>query len=498
MFKKLLLQMIIPASMFLTTSSFAADNFYSGFIKDLPTEKDWIEHAHILEKYWMMPEAYGTPIGKFPTWRCNDGTLRNGKKCADELKDPEFLPYTKYDYVRMISRQTFGYGALFNLTGNAELLRLHLAGVEFLLDFARDPDGGFYGTFNGNDTSYPKRLSRTPQDLAYALVGLAMNAYITNDPEVIKVIVDTQKYIYDTYYDKDKNMLKWVIEDSDEEKSNQEELVAQLDQLNAYMLLTWRVLPKKDQEHWTKAVKQTISMINDNFYDQKKNKFIGCLHDQECFNEHSGRHTDYGHSVKTFWMEHIAASILNDQKLLDFSNKGIKHILKQALAKNNSQWFGSIDKEEASWWIGAELNQSALSLALDKSYKMPNTLYPWLNDKVDKKYGELDYGLKTHLWRNAFHSTEHALVGYITTQGIRAADCKRSSGCLRDNEVDLYFAPSENLKEVIYTPYLYSGDVKKAEFIDKEYGVIKVTFENISRALPIDKIKKHQVGEINN
>lgn len=101
--------------------------------------------------------------------------------------------------MRMQARQTFAYGVLFNLTGDEQALKLHKAGVDFLLKNARDPEGGFYSLMKqgkpltADDHALPvKRLQRTSQDLSYALVGLAMNAYLTHDPEVIKVIMDSE------------------------------------------------------------------------------------------------------------------------------------------------------------------------------------------------------------------------------------------------------------------------------------------------------------------
>ncbi|MGN0893647.1 MAG: hypothetical protein ACI4ND_01455, partial [Succinivibrio sp.] len=42
----------------------------------LPTFDQWVEHANILKKYWLHPDAFGVPAGNFPTWRCNNGKLR--------------------------------------------------------------------------------------------------------------------------------------------------------------------------------------------------------------------------------------------------------------------------------------------------------------------------------------------------------------------------------------------------------------------------------------
>ena len=110
----------------------------------LPTYEQWQDHTQSIMKFWLHADAKGVPEGNFPTWRCDDGTLRNQKKCKNENgNDIDWINgLTGYDFVRMQARQTFAYGALFNLTGNKEALRLHKAGVKFLLENAMDKDGG--------------------------------------------------------------------------------------------------------------------------------------------------------------------------------------------------------------------------------------------------------------------------------------------------------------------------------------------------------------------
>ncbi|MDD6176989.1 MAG: AGE family epimerase/isomerase [Ruminobacter sp.] len=490
MFKKLLCSSLIFVGS-LSVNSWAVDTN----LKYLPNEADWLNHAKELEKFWVMPEAYGNPVGNFPTWRCNNGKLRNEQKCPEEFKAPDFLPYTKYNFVRMISRQTFGYGALFNLTGNPELLRLHKAGVNYLIKEAKDPQGGFYSIISKDGEKLPPQLERTSQDVAYALLGLSMNAYLTNDPEVLKIIEETYDYIYNTYYDPQKNLLKWVLEDSEFDKKEQVELVAQLDQLNAYLLLCWRLVPPKNQAKWTKTIQNTIKMINDNFYQKDKNIFLGCTHSESCKEVFTGRHLDYGHRIKTFWMEYLVSLGLGDEQLKEFAQKGMIETLDKALTLNKYEWFESDTSDEASWWVAAELDQASLTLALARVKKMPDTLFNWIENRVDHEYGELNDGLKTHPWRNAYHSTEHALIGYITTQGIRAQYCKRSTGCLKDNQVDLYFAPKDISKNLILTPYIFSGSIKNMKINNKEDGIYKVTFEKIGLPQKINKVESYKFEE---
>ena len=86
----------------------------------LPTYEQWQDHTHSLMKFWLHKDAKGVPEGNFPTWRCDDGTLRNQKHCKNEKNIEWIKNRTGYDYVRMQARQTFAYGALFNLTGDKE------------------------------------------------------------------------------------------------------------------------------------------------------------------------------------------------------------------------------------------------------------------------------------------------------------------------------------------------------------------------------------------
>jgi hypothetical protein len=63
--------------------------------------------------------------------------------------------------------------------------------------------------------------------------------------------------------------------------------------------------------------------------------------------------------------------------------------------------------------------------------------------------------LKAHLWKNAFHDFEHALVGFITCQAVRG------------EPVRLYYAfenqpPSDKIQ-----PYLFAGKIGKIESTDQ-------------------------------
>ena len=156
------LKNLIASSLILLSSvSFAAEQN----LEYLPTAAQWAEHTSVLAKYWMHPDAQGVPLGNFPTWRCDDGTLRNQKSCKGEGNLGNMLELSGIDFVRMQARQTFAYGVLFNLTGDEQALKLHKAGVDFLLKNARDPEGGFYSLMKqgkpltADDHALPDRKS---------------------------------------------------------------------------------------------------------------------------------------------------------------------------------------------------------------------------------------------------------------------------------------------------------------------------------------------------
>jgi hypothetical protein len=99
---------------------------------------------------------------------------------------------------------------------------------------------------------------------------------------------------------------------------------------------------------------------------------------------------------------------------------------------------GQTDKNK-NWWIFAELDQFSGTLALGDltaGRYLPQTAAYWFKYFVDTQYGEVwngvNYGLnspqrdypKAWAWKSAYHSFEHALVGYITAQYLHGEPAK--------------------------------------------------------------------------
>jgi len=112
---------------------------------DLPSLDRWRKHVtDELLPFWTMPDALGAPIGNFPTFRCNDGTLyRAEAPCPELAKAPGYISTELgRDYTRMKSRQTFLYGVAFHITGEERYLEYARAGVAWLREHAYERDTG--------------------------------------------------------------------------------------------------------------------------------------------------------------------------------------------------------------------------------------------------------------------------------------------------------------------------------------------------------------------
>src|SRR5690242_2331719 len=97
----------------------------------LPSGSRWLAHLNKdLLPFWMSESALGNPIGAFPTFRCDDQTLYDPRRpCAEVTRN------TKQPSERSLvalSRQSYGYGVAFHLTGQLKYLNLMKAGIDFI------------------------------------------------------------------------------------------------------------------------------------------------------------------------------------------------------------------------------------------------------------------------------------------------------------------------------------------------------------------------------
>jgi hypothetical protein len=263
-------------------------------------------------------------------------------------------------------------------------------------------------------------------------------------------------------------MLAWTLEDQLPGDSQNKELVAQLDQLNAYMLLLYPHLPADMKTEWEKDIRLMVDILLNKFHIKDSNRFAGQIENGQ-FNDPGDRHNDFGHSVKTYWMIYTAGKMLNDQNYIEIGRWGIDSILKQAIRfreepMDASNWGNQVQSDGSSWWEFAELTQATATLMLDDAdyaRYLPDIYSYWLNNFVDKNYGGVwsgaGGGSKQHLWKNGYHEAEIGLVALITSQKAK------------NEPVDLYFKRNNGH----FQPYLFNVEPIAKSTRD---GITKVTF----------------------
>ena len=433
---------------------------------DLPTGERWLQHfREDLLPFWNVPDAWGTPRGDFPTFRGNDGRAVDWAKPPEELATaPGWLKENfGREFVRMKSRQTYFYGVAYHLTGDPKMLALARDGAAFIRKRALDPATGSAVSYWEKGAPKPEVLARTSQDLAYAELGLAMYYYLTRDEAVLRDIRKLKRHIFTLYWNPQWQALRWVVKANPENDQLRQELVAQLDQVNAYLLLLTPILPPAERKAWTADLQRLAQVMVRDYHDADRHLFWGTIHDP-AQKKLGSRHTDFGHSAKAYWMLERIGRLTKDQALIDLATTGARALLKQAYLPDSGTWGsrlspdGSVDTGK-EWWIYAELDQLAATLALTdpaQAAPLPRTADFWFRVMVDHRGHEVwggaggpDFepyeGPKIHQWKSGYHSAEHALVGYLTAQALHG------------EPATLYFAPS-NPKAPL-RPYVFEGTI---------------------------------------
>lgn len=394
--------------------------------------------------YWTNSNALGNPVGNFPTYRDEEGK---------EIPDSDRK-------VRMMSRQVYGYSMAFLVTGNEQLLVYAHSGVKWLIDNAYDKENGcWYPDLNASGK--PKRNEpKYAQDISYSLIGLAAYFFVTRDKEVEKIILETHDTLFSKFWDKKNKRLydamnaQLTEEISQSGDSNNWELVAQLDQINAYLLLVQPVLSEKSRrDEFMNNMITLTSTLQNSFW--KDGIFWGQRSNIGTFNT---RHVDFGHTLKAYWMIHQLDKRIDGNPYYSFINGNIDYWINLAYYEKRGIWHGQMNSltagdYEAVWWIYAECDQITATLnirtgkytdILDKTSKN------WRKYFIDKKnggvYSDIYKGSKQNEWKSSYHEIEHALIMYIHGK------------VLEGDKTPLYFAfPVDDSSELAVKPYIFNG-----------------------------------------
>jgi len=482
----------------------------NGFSQKIDGQR-WKDHLmNDLLPYWNMPSALGNPVGNFPTYRCNDGSLNNCSELNLSFVDSWVINQTdslKREFIRTRSRQTFFYGVAYHLTGNDTFLYYAQCGVNFIRQQIKQSGLIYsYSMLSGQTRDFgPDSLHVTTQDLAGALTGLSFYYYLTHDEAVLQDILKVKNYVFRHYTESDGYLKATLCPDSTCSE-NRTDLASYLEQVNDYLLLITPLIENKSTRDSCIAELQTFckSMQSPVFYNPqnsmiwartKYKSLIGTGYDEYRKIGAAG-HTDYGQTARTYWNMYLIGKLLNDKSICNFAYLNGRKILTNAFMQDGAWALSPIESEKRSWWLHAELDEAtALFSLIDTSLdrKIAQKTYSfWFNNFVDKQnhevYPELNLNNepgklpKIYHWKNAFHTGEHALFGYIV------------SSSLNNEAVELYFAYNKKstIKEKTAKPFYFDGKIDRVSNLkwnnskllntnfQKEFSKSKIAFSHIS------------------
>jgi mannose/cellobiose epimerase-like protein (N-acyl-D-glucosamine 2-epimerase family) len=444
----------------------------------------WMQHLQRdLLPFWSHPDALGTN-GDFPAIRCDDGTAVNWQRPCREVGQNGWLTQRPRNVVAQ-SRQVYAYGVAFHMTGDRKYLDWMKSGLDYLRRNVVDRRAGGIATNQDPRTGAwgPKPEWRNPQELAYGLLGFGFYYYLTRDAEVLEDILSIKRHIFEKYRDNDRHTMKWLLENNGAERADSLRIVATLDQMNAYMVLLAPILPEPHRQEWLDDLTNLSFALIDTNYNWDENLFY-LTSDRPSDRDPAVSATDFGHTIKSFWMIRWTGILTGNPGFVDFAERNGRRVLERAYQSPSGSWAsgvkagGQLDLDK-SWWIYAELDQFAATLSIQDpslatSY-LDRTYAYWNRYFVDSQHGEvwtmvsgttnLPIGdlPKQWPWKNGYHSLEHALVAFITT-AARAGE-----------SVTLYFAASE--PGVDFRPYFFEATGASGEAL--EGGVLAVRFEGV-------------------
>src|SRR5262249_39459071 len=267
--RKILLSLIV------TTLAFPAWPQHS-----LPAGTRWLDHLNKeLLPFWTTDTSFGTPFGAFPGTRCDDATLYDERSPCPEIRRNAWIS-PQQRHVVALSRQVYGYGVAFHLTGKRAYLDAMKAGIDFIRQNAMDRvNGGMATTQNISDGSWvPAPRFRNSQELGYALLGMAFYYYLVRDADVVQDILAVKNYIFDKYYNPSLGAMQWMLTSSGGVSFDDKRLAAQLDQMNTYLVLLTPMLPEPFQSEWKASLLQLCHVMIDQFYSPGEPLFFLSRH----------------------------------------------------------------------------------------------------------------------------------------------------------------------------------------------------------------------------
>ncbi len=177
-----------------------------------------------------------------------------------------------------------------------------------------------------------------------------------------------KEYIFKNYYNTKQDVMNWMLKSTDQVKFDDKYLVAQLDQMNAYMVLLTPLLPEPTQSEWKEDLVHLSHIIMDQFYSPADNIcFLNSNRPQDKDLVYTA--VDFGHTIKAMWMIRWTGLLAGDANLVQFAETNGRRVLERAYMSQLGTWVGGLMKGgdlnyDIDWWVYDELDQFTAMMAL--------------------------------------------------------------------------------------------------------------------------------------
>jgi hypothetical protein len=196
---------------------------------------------------------------------------------------------------------------------------------------------------------------------------MAFYYYLSRDGDVLQDIEAVKKYIFEKYGSAPGAIL-WQPTLTAGAPPEDKELVAQLDQMNTYLVLVTPMLPEPIQTEWKGSLLRLSNVMIDQFYSAPGELFMPLANKSN--NEGLAKTgVDFGHTAKALWMIRFAGIIIGASNLVTFAQDKAGALLARAYLNDCGCWAGGIQPGgildlNKVWWTYAELDQLTGTLAL--------------------------------------------------------------------------------------------------------------------------------------
>jgi mannose/cellobiose epimerase-like protein (N-acyl-D-glucosamine 2-epimerase family) len=396
----------------------------------------WLRHLQEdLLPYWELPDALGTPLGNFPSFRDSQGRL-----------DPD---RGRFRGVSTLARGVYGYSVAFHLTGEERYLTYARAGLEWLEEHGFDDvRGGWYRDLT--ETGGPLEENANKQLFDLASLGMAYGMYfnVTRDPWAEAGLLQVRDLIFAQYRDPvTGSFLDARTADMSapvDLGNNGGDITNLLVPGTALLLPNADLLTDRARRDQFRADLRVVTqaLIDEHRHQVAPNTWWFWGRSERRI--HLAAQTDFGHNIKSHEMVLNANAVFPDRPWDDLADDR-DILLGKAWDEGAARWHDDLVnftggvEIDSQWWVHAEADQTLAALDLREDYARSDWLersaQGWFDDFVDPDFPHETWQRplrdgtfpqpggdeKSGRGKNMYHAFEHALVMFLHGRAMEGA-----------------------------------------------------------------------------